>query len=72
MYIDLTPKQLALRDELRTYFDVDPAHARRTAWNEPRAPDYRAVVQAPRRRRVARRRVADGVRRARDAVRSSS
>ncbi len=45
MYIDLTPEQLALRDELRAYFDSIPRTHGRTAWNEPRAPDYRAVCK---------------------------
>jgi hypothetical protein len=43
MYIELTEEQKALRDELRTYFDSIPRSHGRTAWNEPRAPDYRAV-----------------------------
>jgi hypothetical protein len=45
MYIDLTPEQRALRDELRAYFDSIPRTHGRTAWNEPRAPDYRAVCR---------------------------
>jgi 3-oxocholest-4-en-26-oyl-CoA dehydrogenase alpha subunit len=45
MYIDLTPEQYALRDELRAYFDSIPRTHGRTAWNEPRAPDYRAVCK---------------------------
>ena len=35
----------ALRDELRAYFDSIPRTHGRTAWNEPRAPDYRAVCK---------------------------
>jgi len=45
MHIDLTPEQLALRDELRTYFESIPRTHGKTAWNEPRAPDYRAVCK---------------------------
>jgi hypothetical protein len=45
VYIDLTPEQLALANELRTYFDSIPRTHGRTAWNEPRAPDYRAVCK---------------------------
>ncbi|MEX2395162.1 MAG: acyl-CoA dehydrogenase family protein, partial [Actinomycetota bacterium] len=45
MYIDLTPEQRELRDELRVYFDGVPRTHGRTAWNEPRAPDYRAVCK---------------------------
>jgi 3-oxocholest-4-en-26-oyl-CoA dehydrogenase alpha subunit len=45
LYIDLTPEQYALRDELRAYFDSVPRTHGRTAWNEPRAPDYRAVCK---------------------------
>ncbi len=45
MFIDFTPEQLALRDELRAYFDSVPRSHGRTAWNEPRAPDYRAVCE---------------------------
>jgi hypothetical protein len=45
MYIDLTEDQLRLRDELRAYFDSVPRTHGRTAWNEPRAPDYRAVCK---------------------------
>ena len=45
MFIDLTPEQYALRDELRAYFDSIPRTHGRTAWNEPRAPDYRAVCK---------------------------
>jgi alkylation response protein AidB-like acyl-CoA dehydrogenase len=43
MHIELTPEQHALRDELRTYFESIPRSHGRTAWNEPRAPDYRDV-----------------------------
>src|SRR5918996_2427719 len=43
MHIDLTPEQLSLRDELRSYFESIPRTHGRTAWNEPRAPDYRDV-----------------------------
>ncbi len=43
MFIDLTPEQTALRDELRAYFESIPRAHGRTAWNEPRAPDYRDV-----------------------------
>ena len=45
MYIDLTPEQIALANELRAYFDSIPRTHGRTAWNEPRAPDYRAVCK---------------------------
>jgi alkylation response protein AidB-like acyl-CoA dehydrogenase len=45
MHIDLTPDQLALRDELRSYFASIPRTHGATAWNEPRAPDYRAVCR---------------------------
>jgi 3-oxocholest-4-en-26-oyl-CoA dehydrogenase alpha subunit len=45
VYIDLTPEQYALRDELRAYFNAIPRTHGRTAWNEPRAPDYRAVCK---------------------------
>jgi alkylation response protein AidB-like acyl-CoA dehydrogenase len=45
MHIDFTPEQYALRDELRAYFDSIPRSHGRTAWNEPRAPDYRAVCK---------------------------
>jgi 3-oxocholest-4-en-26-oyl-CoA dehydrogenase alpha subunit len=44
MYIDLTPDQVALRDELRAYFASIPRPHGKTAWNEPRAPDYQEVV----------------------------
>jgi alkylation response protein AidB-like acyl-CoA dehydrogenase len=43
MHIDFTPEQIALRDELRAYFDSIPRSHGRTAWNEPRSPDYREV-----------------------------
>ncbi len=43
MHIELTSEQQALRDELRTYFESIPRTHGRTAWNEPRAPDYREV-----------------------------
>jgi len=43
MYIDFTPDQIALRDELRAYFSSIPRTHGNTAWNEPRAPDYRDV-----------------------------
>ncbi len=43
MHIDLTPEQRSLRDELRAYFESIPRTHGRTAWNEPRAPDYRDV-----------------------------
>jgi len=45
MHIDLTPEQRSLRDELRAYFDSIPRTHGRTAWNEPRAPDYRDVCR---------------------------
>jgi hypothetical protein len=45
MYIDLTPEQVELRDELRAYFESIPRTHGRTAWNEPRAPDYRDVCR---------------------------
>ena len=45
MHIDLTPEQLALRDELREYFASIPRSHGATAWNEPRAPDYRDVCK---------------------------
>ncbi len=45
MYIDFTPEQRALREELRAYFESIPRTHGRTAWNEPRAPDYRAVCK---------------------------
>jgi 3-oxocholest-4-en-26-oyl-CoA dehydrogenase alpha subunit len=45
MYIDLTPEQVALRDELRAYFTSIPRTHGKTAWNEPRSPDYRAVIK---------------------------
>jgi alkylation response protein AidB-like acyl-CoA dehydrogenase len=45
MRIDYTPEQLALRDELRAYFEGIPRTHGRSAWNEPRAPDYRAVCE---------------------------
>jgi len=45
MFIDLTSDQLALRDELRAYFGSIPRSHGRTAWNEPRAPDYRDVCE---------------------------
>ena len=45
MYIDFTPEQRALQTELRAYFDSIPRTHGRTAWNEPRAPDYRAVCK---------------------------
>jgi alkylation response protein AidB-like acyl-CoA dehydrogenase len=45
MHIDLTSEQLALRDELRAYFESIPRTHCRTAWNEPRSPDYRAVCK---------------------------
>src|SRR5919106_855425 len=45
MHIDLTPEQRSLRDELRSYFDSIPRTHGRTAWNEPRAPDYREVCR---------------------------
>ncbi|MGH2758863.1 MAG: acyl-CoA dehydrogenase family protein [Actinomycetota bacterium] len=43
MHIDLTTEQRWLRDELRAYFESIPRTHGRTAWNEPRAPDYRDV-----------------------------
>ena len=43
MHIELAPEQHALREELRTYFESIPRTHGRTAWNEPRAPDYRDV-----------------------------
>ncbi len=43
MHIAFTPEQIALRDELRAYFDSVPRTHGRTAWNEPRSPDYRDV-----------------------------
>ncbi len=45
MHIELTAEQQALRDELRAYFDSIPRSHGRTAWNEPRAPDYREVCR---------------------------
>lgn len=45
MHIELTREQEALRDELRKYFDSIPRSHGRTAWNEPRAPDYREVCR---------------------------
>jgi hypothetical protein len=45
VFVDLTEEQIALRDELRSYFDSIPRTHGRTAWNEPRAPDYRDVCR---------------------------
>ncbi len=45
MHIDFTPEQIALRDELRAYFSSIPRPYGATAWNEPRARDYRDVCK---------------------------
>jgi alkylation response protein AidB-like acyl-CoA dehydrogenase len=45
LHFDLTPEQLALQLELRSYFASIPRTHGATAWNEPRAPDYRAVCK---------------------------
>ena len=66
MYIDLTPEQRALRDELRGYFQGLVTDALRASWKDSRGrrPRVPAHPEAARRRRLARHRLAEGVRRA--------